>query len=246
MREVVGMTGVQPSLPPPTRSKSGLLNFQLLNARRDKARSSWSARFLRNVGTSSGCLTSASCQSASSSTDSGCPDLFSTTSQVFLAKSPCQSPTSPLQPPGGDASTGIISDRPICTVGHLTTPSSRVKTCDDANNASTAIATVKACVTVTDVPFMRSLVFMQEMLNAQTFAEFIRKKDIARIKLALREGRFDINTKDEVCNILIIKFNKGQNVFLCACVCVCVCMRACVCVCVCVCIYVYKYIFIFM
>lgn len=44
----------------------------------------------------------------------------------------------------------------------------------------------------------RGVCCVQDMLNVQTFVDFIRKRDVARIRLALREARFDINTKDEV------------------------------------------------
>ena len=33
-----------------------------------------------------------------------------------------------------------------------------------------------------------------------TFVEYVRQKDVDRIEVALREARFDIDSRDEVCN----------------------------------------------
>ena len=38
----------------------------------------------------------------------------------------------------------------------------------------------------------------QEMVSIESFLELVKKRDIGRIKFAIRETNFDINSKDEV------------------------------------------------
>jgi len=39
---------------------------------------------------------------------------------------------------------------------------------------------------------------VQEMVTVDTFAEFIRKKDVGRIRFAIRETLYDLDATDEV------------------------------------------------
>jgi len=39
---------------------------------------------------------------------------------------------------------------------------------------------------------------VQEMVTVETFAEFIRKKDVGRIRFAIRETLYDLDAADEV------------------------------------------------
>ena len=69
------------------------------------------------------------------------------------------------------------------------------------------------------------------MVSVQTFIDFIKKQDLGRIKYALRETHFDINSKDEVSTsstIVCVHFN--GYVYVRVCVCLCVRARARVCV----------------
>jgi len=39
---------------------------------------------------------------------------------------------------------------------------------------------------------------VQEMVTVETFTEFIRKKDVGRIRFAIRETLYDLDATDEV------------------------------------------------
>ena len=39
---------------------------------------------------------------------------------------------------------------------------------------------------------------LQEMVTVETFVEFIRKKDVGRIRFAIRETLYDLDATDEV------------------------------------------------
>jgi len=43
--------------------------------------------------------------------------------------------------------------------------------------------------------------YVQEMVTVETFVEFIRKKDVGRIRFAIRETLYDLDATDEVCRL---------------------------------------------
>ena len=40
--------------------------------------------------------------------------------------------------------------------------------------------------------------FVQDMVTVETFVDFIRKKDVGRIRFAIRETLYDLDSTDEV------------------------------------------------
>ena len=44
----------------------------------------------------------------------------------------------------------------------------------------------------------------QEMVSIESFIELVKKRDIGRIKFAIRETNFDINSRDEVSFLLYL------------------------------------------
>jgi len=60
---------------------------------------------------------------------------------------------------------------------------------------------------------------LQEMVSVQTFVDFIKNKDVGRIKFAIREAQFDLDSTDEVGRLwsvvdLINKFNCWEKLEL--------------------------------
>ena len=55
----------------------------------------------------------------------------------------------------------------------------------------------------------------QEMVSVESFIELVKKRDLGRLKFAIRETNFDINSRDEVNTIFSTFLGpKFNNVFL--------------------------------
>ena len=47
------------------------------------------------------------------------------------------------------------------------------------------------------------------MVTVETFVEFIRKKDVGRIRFAIRETLYDLDATDEVCTLCRAGYTLG-------------------------------------
>ncbi len=115
----------------------------------------------------------------STSSDSGCSDIYGIVPQV-----PVQPPGELLSPLGGATISGL----------DLREQDDLLSSGSCANsNASSVIA--RGFISAI------SSSLSQEMVSVDTFLEFVRKKDLGRIKFALRENHFDIDSQDEVSQL---------------------------------------------
>ena len=48
------------------------------------------------------------------------------------------------------------------------------------------------------ISLLYSCVCFQEMVSVESFIELVKKRDIGRLKFAIRETNFDIDSRDEV------------------------------------------------
>ena len=143
----------------------------------------------------------------STSSDSGCSDIYTIVPQTG-ASTPKLSP-SPAESSSGSCPDHVDPGAPIPgPAGSLQSPGS----------APPALVPL--------VPRLLSsfsrLCTPQDMVSVQTFLDFIRKQDLGRIKYALRESHFDINSKDEVSTTI-------SNILCCCCCCCCYSCSYCCC-----------------
>lgn len=212
------------------RVKRSLLDFKFLGSWRHSSSSNkdsnsshhqqqcggWATRYHGNATNNGsvpgllGVVTGSAC----SSTDSGCP------TDIFALRSAAQSPSSPQPPPPTVADSccppppfstlmtspvgGVVSSphdvTPSSETSMLTLLAQQQRVQYDSVGAMPAAATtltLNSLLTGSRMLCCRT----QDMITVHTVADFIRKKDLARIKLALREARFDINAKDEVSHV---------------------------------------------
>ena len=73
----------------------------------------------------------------------------------------------------------------------LPTPASSASSCCAACAAPSSGSTNTLCVACCSL-------LPQDMVSTETFVDFIKRGDIERIRLAIREAKYDINSADEV------------------------------------------------